>query len=215
MSSLRYSYNNSALLIGLKKGGSGGNGEEIPLPSGEWNVLVTDTVNGYFTRDKMRQNATNINNYFKKRGWSPTARMALLGNMEKESTMNPGLIEVGGGTTSDGPGRGLVQWTPGTKLLSVLDILYGKHDDWWDGGKQCAVLFAEYQESVGDADRGIEPEWYPTSSYNMTWREWATGNYDLKTLTNAFMYNYLRPASLNQPERYTYAQYWSSIFIKG
>ena len=112
-------------------------------------------------------------------------------------------------------GRGLVQWTPGTKLLSVLDILYGKHDDWWDGGKQCAVLFAEYQESVGDADRGIEPEWYPTSSYNMTWREWATGNYDLKTLTNAFMYNYLRPASLNQPERYTYAQYWSSVFIKG
>ena len=102
MSSLRYSYNNSALLIGFKKGGSGGGGSEIPLPSGKWNVLVTDTVNGYFTRDKMRQNAANINNYFKERGWSPTARMALLGNMEKESTMNPGLIEVGGGTTSDG-----------------------------------------------------------------------------------------------------------------
>ena len=40
-------------------------------------------------------------------------------------------------------------------------------------------------------------------------------NYDLKTLTNAFMYNYLRPASLNQPDRYEKAQYWSSIFIRG
>ena len=187
MSLLRYPYNNSALLIGLKKGGSGGGGGEIPLPSGNWNVLVTDTVQGYFSRDKMMQNAVNINNYFKERGWSATARMALLGNMEKESTMNPGLLEVGGGTTEDGPGRGLVQWTPGTKLLTVLDVLFGKHDDWYDGGKQCAALFAEYQESVGDADRGIEPEWYDTPSYRMTWREWATGNYDLKTLTNAFI----------------------------
>ena len=64
MSSLRYPYNNSALLIGLKKGGSGGGGGEIPLPSGNWNVLVTDTVQGYFPRDKMMQNAANINNSY-------------------------------------------------------------------------------------------------------------------------------------------------------
>lgn len=84
MSSLRYSYNNSALLIGLKKGGSGGGGSDIPLPSGKWNVIVTDKENGYFTLEQMKQNAANINNYFKERGWSPTARMALLGNMEKK-----------------------------------------------------------------------------------------------------------------------------------
>lgn len=210
-----YRMNNVALLVGLKKGGSGGAGGEIPLPSGKWNVVVSDSTSGYFTREQMKQNAANINNYFKERGWSPTARMALLGNIERECTMNPGLIEVGGGTTSDGPGRGLVQWTPGTKLLSVLDLLYGKHDDWYDGGKQCAVLFAEYQESVGDAHRGIEPEWYTTPSYRMGWREWATGNYNLKTLTEAFTYNYLRPADLNDPLRYQYAQYWSSVFIKG
>ena len=206
---------NSALLLGLSIGGSGGSGGEIPLPSGKWNVIVTDKENGYFTLDQMKQNAANINNYFKERGWSATARMALLGNMEKESTMNPGLIEVGGGTTSAGPGRGLVQWTPGQNLLTVLDVLYGGHDDWYDGGKQCAVLFAEYQESVGDAHRGIEPQWYQTSSYPITWRQWATGNYDLKYLTNAFMYNYLRPGDLNQPDRYVKAQYWSSVFIKG
>ena len=114
---------NSALLIGLSIGGSGGNGSEIPLPSGKWNVIVTDKENGYFTLEQMKQNAANINNYFKERGWSATARMALLGNMEKESTMNPGLIEVGGGTTPAGPGRGLVQWTPGQNLLTVLDVL--------------------------------------------------------------------------------------------
>ena len=32
---------NSALLIGLSIGGSGGIGGEIPLPSGKWNVIVT------------------------------------------------------------------------------------------------------------------------------------------------------------------------------
>ena len=205
---------NSALLIGLSIGGSGVSGGRSLL-SGKWNVIVTDKENGYFTLEQMKQNAANINNYFKERGWSATARRLRFREHGKRKYHGLGLIQVGGGTTPAGREVGSVQWTPGQNLLTVLDVLYGGHDDWYDGGKQCAVLFAEYQESVGDAHRGIEPQWYQTSSYPITWRQWATGNYDLKYLTNAFMYNYLRPGDLNQPDRYVKAQYWSSVFIKG
>lgn len=210
--SLRYK-DGTALLFYLmnKKGGS-----EIPIPSGEWNTIVTDTESGYLPWDKQIQNAVNVNNFFKEKGWALTPRMALLGNMTGESTLNPGLIEVGGGTTSDGPGRGLVQWTPGTALLKVLDVLYGGHNDWSDGNKQLAALWAEYEEASGLANRGIEKQWYETSTYPISYAEWAHDtSHNLDWLVYAFMANYLRPATLDHPERVTYANQWANHFIKG
>lgn len=210
--SLRYK-DGTALLFYLmnKKGGS-----EIPIPSGEWNTIVTDTESGYLPWDKQIQNAVNVNNFFKEKGWALTPRMALLGNMTGESTLNPGLIEVGGGTTSDGPGRGLVQWTPGTALLKVLDVLYGGHDDWSDGNKQLAAMWAEYEEASGLANRGIEKQWYETSTYPISYAEWAHDtSHNLDWLVYAFMANYLRPATLDHPERVTYANQWANHFIKG
>lgn len=209
---LRYK-DGTALLFYLmnKKGGS-----EIPIPSGEWNTIVTDTESGYLPWDKQIQNAVNVNNFFKEKGWALTPRMALLGNMTGESTLNPGLIEVGGGTTSDGPGRGLVQWTPGTALLKVLDVLYGGHNDWSDGNKQLAALWAEYEEASGLANRGIEKQWYETSTYPISYAEWAHDtSHNLDWLVYAFMANYLRPATLDHPERVTYANQWANHFIKG
>lgn len=210
--SLRYK-DGTALLFYLmnKKGGS-----EIPIPSGEWNTIVTDTESGYLPWDKQIQNAVNVNNFFKEKGWALTPRMALLGNMTGESTLNPGLIEVGGGTTSDGPGRGLVQWTPGTALLKVLDVLYGGHNDWSDGNKQLAAMWAEYEEASGLANRGIEKQWYETSTYPISYAEWAHDtSHNLDWLVYAFMANYLRPATLDHPERVTYANQWANHFIKG
>lgn len=210
--SLRYK-DGTALLFYLmnKKEGS-----EIPIPSGEWNTIVTDTESGYLPWDKQIQNAINVNNFFKEKGWALTPRMALLGNMTGESTLNPGLIEVGGGTTSDGPGRGLVQWTPGTALLKVLDVLYGGHDDWSDGNKQLAAMWAEYEEASGLANRGIEKQWYETSTYPISYAEWAHDtSHNLDWLVYAFMANYLRPATLDHPERVTYANQWANHFIKG
>lgn len=207
---------NSALifyLIGKKTGGGSG---EIVTPSGDWNTIVTDTVSGYLPWEQQIQNAVNVNNFFKEKGWALTPRMALLGNMTGESTINPGLIEVGGGTTSDGPGRGLVQWTPGTALLKVLDVLYGGHADWSDGNKQLAAMWAEYEEASGLANRGIEKQWYATSAYPISYAEWAHDtSHNLDWLVYAFMANYLRPATLDHPERVTYANQWANHFIKG
>lgn len=154
--------------------------------------------------DKQKNNAACIFSYFYFKGWTLNAIAALCGNVMQESKFNPALIEIGG------TGHGLVQWTPPSNLYDVLDVLFGNHDNWEDGTKQCDVLYAEYQESTGEAHRGIEPQWYPTSAYPMSWKEWATATSDPGNLALAFQANYERPASLHQ-ERAEYARKWFEI----
>jgi hypothetical protein len=57
-------------------------------------------------------------------GYSPVAAAGVMGNMQSESGFNPFIIQ-GGGTSMDpaaagGGGYGLVQWTPGSKLIPYL-----------------------------------------------------------------------------------------------
>lgn len=154
--------------------------------------------------DKQKNNAACIYSFFYFKGWTLQAIAGLCGNIFQESKFNPALIEIGG------TGHGLVQWTPPSNLYDVLDVLYGSHDDWENGDKQCSVLYAEYQESTGEEHRGIEPQWYPTSTYTMSWKEWASSTSDPGQLALAFQANYERPASLHQ-ERAEYARKWFDI----
>lgn len=154
--------------------------------------------------DKQKNNAACIYSYFYFKGWTLQSIAALCGNIMQESKFNPALIEIGG------TGHGLVQWTPPSNLYDVLDVLYGNHDDWESGDKQCSVLYAEYQESTGEAHIGIEPQWYQTSAYPISWKEWASSTSDPGELALAFQANYERPASLHQ-ERAEYARKWFDI----
>lgn len=169
-----------------------------PTTPTEW---IQGGTSEYFTRSKMENNAICIYNFFIRRGWTIQAIAGLLGNIQQESTFNPNLIEIGG------TGHGLVQWTPPSNLYDVLDVLYGSHDDWYLGDKQCNVIYAEYEEACGFADRGIEKQWYETSTYPMSWLEWSKSTGDVGTLALVFQRNYERPASIH-PERYDYAHEW-------
>ncbi len=151
--------------------------------------------------DKAINNACCILQFFAPKGWSIQAIAALCGNVQQESTFNPDLIEIGG------TGHGLVQWTPPTDLYHVLDVLYGSHSDWYDGDKQCNVIWAEYEQKTGLHDWGIEGQWYSTAQYPMTWEEWAHSTDDPGYLALAFQANYERPASLHQ-ERAQFARWW-------
>lgn len=146
-------------------------------------------------------NAIAIYNYWKAQGWTTQAICGFLGNVQQESVFNPALIEHGG------TGHGFVQWTPPTDLYKVLDVLYGKHDDWYDPIKQLSVILAEFQQSSGIKNWGIEPQWYSTSTYPMTWREWTQSIVDTGVLALVWQANYERPASLHQ-ERATWARAW-------
>lgn len=148
--------------------------------------------NAYLTDAEMQNNGEIIWSFFGgQEGWTREAVAALLGNMQGESTVNPGLWES---LVPYGGGYGLVQWTP-----------YTVYSEWagpgWEnnGTKQCECIMHEYRDGG---------QWYPTAQYPMTFEEWAHSTGDVGELAYAFMYNYERPASLDHPERKAYAENW-------
>ena len=167
-------------------------------------IIGTDSEYFEDYGDKQKNNAACIYSFFYFKGWTLQAIAGFCGNVMQESKFNPALIEVGG------TGHGLVQWTPPTDLYNVLDVLYGSHDDWQDGNKQCNVIYAEYEESTGMAHRGIEPQWYPSSYSSMDWKTWASSTQDPGELALIFQANYERPAILHS-ERAEYARKWYDI----
>lgn len=174
------------------------------MPKYTW---IQGTTTEYFSQKNMENNACCVWEFFSEKKWTLEAIAGLCGNIQQESTFNPALIEIGG------TGHGLVQWTPPEDLYRVLQVLYGGYDDWYNGSKQCNVIYAEYEESTGLAHRGIEPQWYPTAEYPMTWREWASSTADPATLAYAFQRNYERPAQIH-PERGEMAKNWYEFLKK-
>lgn len=148
----------------------------------------------YFNRSQMENNAIELWNYFGSYGWTENAVSAMLGNIEYESTFNPALIEIGG------TGHGLVQWTPPSDLYNVLNVLYGSSSDWVNPVKQCMVLQAEYEQSTGLVNRGIEPQWYKRGQWQYTYAEWASSLDSPAELASAFCWEYLRPAAATARE---------------
>lgn len=157
--------------------------------------------------DKQKNNGACIYSYFYFKGWTLQAIAGFCGNVMQESRFNPGLIEVGG------TGHGLVQWTPPTDLYNVLDILYGSHDNWKDGDKQCSVIYAEYEQYTGAKDYGIDKQWYTelaTHGYKMSWDAWAKSTEDPGYLALVYQDCYERPRDFHY-ERADYARQWYDI----
>ena len=67
--------------------------------------------NEYLTLEQMQTNAKYIYNKLLAAGWSKNAICAVLGNLETESTINPGLWQSFAENNMN-VGFGLVQWTP-------------------------------------------------------------------------------------------------------
>lgn len=157
--------------------------------------------NAFLTREEMTVNARIIYGYLTGRGWSPTAVCGMLGNMETESTINPGIWQnLDEGNTS--LGFGLVQWTPATKYL-----------DWCEPrGLDPAHLTAALARIEWEMEAG--EQFYPTDSYPMTFPEFKTSTESAGHLAQVFLINYERPADQNQPARSTQAEAWYEL-LKG
>lgn len=152
--------------------------------------------NRYLSLSEMENNAKIVYSIFTNKGWSLNAIAGMLGNMQSESTINPGIwqsLTVGSG---GGGGYGLVQWTPWTNYTDWADL---NGYDWDNGDAQCKWI-DEVTASVG--------QWKPTSSYPMKWSEFKVSTQSPETLAYTFLYNFERPASLDQPNRKTQARYW-------
>lgn len=164
--------------------------------------MSVTSANRYLTRSEMEGNAEVLTSVFLANGWSVNAIAAMLGNMESESGINPGIYE-GLDSTSTTNGFGLVQWTPNTKYKTWADE-NGYGADYGD-------IFNQTIRIRYELDNGLQ--WIATDAYPISFKEFSTSNESPETLAQAFLYNYERPASLDQPNRSTQAREWYEFIM--
>jgi surface antigen len=127
-------------------------------------------------RSEMEANAKYIWNYLGSKGWSLNAVAGMLGNMQYESTINPGRHQVGSG---DSGGYGLVQWTPKSKIINWLSN-NGYADDDMDGQLERILWEKENHEQ------------YAKNKYKYTFETFTTSLDNPYTLACAFAFDYER-----------------------
>lgn len=151
--------------------------------------------NAYLTRAEQQENALYIDAWLLARGWTRNAIAGMLGNMETESTINPGIWQSLAVGWWDG-GFGLVQWTPATKLKTWADA----------NGKDYTNINTQLERI--EWELANNEQWIATQLYPMSFAEFKTSTQTPEFLAQAFLRNYERPANQNQPNRSTQARYW-------
>lgn len=168
-----------------------------PVDFGSGSFTPPDPISGnrWLTLEEMQNNATYIYWYLSSRGWTLNAIAGMLGNMQTESTINPGIWQdLNEGNLSGGVG--LVQWTPASR-----------HLDWCEArGLDYSAMNSnldhlEYEVNDGD-------DYYPTEDYPETFAEFKVSTKDPYYLGLAFLANYERPADHDQPARGEQAEFW-------
>lgn len=149
----------------------------------------------YLTEEHRRDNAKLVRDFFAARGWTINAICAMLGNMEVESTINPGLIEGRKQSLSEDDGYGLTQWTPYTKLSNwaTRDGLVWMND----GGTQCKRIQYEMENEL---------QWI--TNIDISFRDFSQSTESLQYLTIAFCRNYERPKNPDYAQRVANARKW-------
>lgn len=159
-------------------------------------------VNRYLSEAEMQNNALIIKDYLSSRGWSLNAIAGLLGNMESESTINPGIWQsLDEGNMSGG--FGLVQWTPATNFTNWATET---HHIWNDGDAQLKWIDEE-TTSFG--------QWIQTESYPLTFASFKTSTETPEYLASAFLKNFERAGVEVEEERRSQASKWFSYISSG
>ena len=164
--------------------------------------------NGHLTQAEMEGNATMAANYFTNQNWTLNAICAMLGNMQAESGINPGIWE---NFVPYSTGYGLTQWTPYTKLSDWADA---EGLPWLDDGTtQCKRIDYESVNNLQwsyNLELGLAPP--------ITFLQFSTSHLDLNTLSNYFLWFYEHPADpgpATQAARQANAQAWWTFFGGG
>nr|DAP77565.1 MAG TPA: Morphogenesis protein 1 wall, phi29, hydrolase, infection [Caudoviricetes sp.] len=108
--------------------------------------------NSALNQSEMENNANIIINYYRSVGIDDRTIACILGNMQAESSINPGRYEGG-----VGPGYGLVQWTPQSSLINHCSTL--GLSPYTSGDVQLQVIVEEITGSSSVR------EWYTSSAF--------------------------------------------------
>lgn len=153
------------------------------------------TESEYLSSAEQEVNAAYIYKYLANEGWTVNAIAAMLGNMQSESTLNPGCWQSHRVGNMSG-GYSLTQWTPATKYL-----------DWCSGTyNDPSEMDAALARIVYEKDNGIQ--FYPSKSYDLTFSEFSVSEREPSWLAEAFVMNYEKPASVSyNPKEETYEEH--------
>jgi hypothetical protein len=156
---------------------------------------MTISKNEFLTLDEMKINAEYILTYLLNEGWTKNSICGSLGNMQTESTINPGIwqnLDEG----NESLGYGLVQWTPSTKYTNWCQDL----------GLVPGDMNSNLLRIIYEVENGLQ--WIATSDYPLSFQEFIVSTESPEYLAQAFLKNYERPADQDQPNRSTQARYW-------
>lgn len=151
--------------------------------------------NRYLSDSEMQNNASLVYSYLNNKGWTVNAIAAILGNMESESTINPGIWQNLTENNMSG-GFGLVQWTPATNFTEWAD----SHGYAWTDGEAQLKWIDEHTTSFG--------QWIPTDSYPLTFEEFKASSESVEYLASAFLKNFERAGIEVEAERRSQAVNW-------
>lgn len=149
------------------------------------------------TLAQMQVNARFIYKYGTYLGLHVNVICALLGNMQRESGLNPGRWEDDI-VNNYSKGFGLVQWTPATKYLNE------SHP--YEDGEPYEMLNNLYH--VCEYTSLAKSQYIPTDDYPETYLEFMTSTKSISYLTKAFLYNFERASAEALDERIANANYW-------
>jgi hypothetical protein len=112
-------------------------------------------------------------------GWTPEAIAGLLGNLQHESSINPGRWE--GDSVGSGPGYSLVQWTP-----------YTNYTDWCasQGRSDPSEMDNAIARILYELENGLQ--YFATDSYPLSFRAFTQSTGSPYDLACAFAWNYER-----------------------
>lgn len=151
--------------------------------------------NRYLSQIEMDNNALIVTSYLLSKGWTLNAIAGLLGNMESESTINPGIWQsLTEGNMSGG--FGLVQWTPATNFTNWAD---GLGFSWSDGNAQLQWI---------DEQTTLFGQWIKTDVYPLSFEEFKTSTETPQYLASAFLKNFERAGVEVENERRSQAYEW-------
>lgn len=154
--------------------------------------------NFYLNDEQMTGNAQYILNYLLKKGWSKNSVCGMLGNMQTESTINPGIWQSLKAGNYDG-GYGLVQWTPATNFTTWASQNGYAMDD----------INGQLERIIWEVAN--HEQWISTSAYPMSFSQYIKSTDSPYNLAMVFIANYERPENPSQPIRGTQAQHWFDI----
>lgn len=164
-------------------------------------IQIYYSGNRYLTMEEMKVNANYIFKYLTTRGWSKNAIAGLLGNLQTESTINPGIWE-GLIPNRDDRGYGLVQWTPSTKYL------YWANDNNLVSDKMDSNLKRIEYEVINQIQWGNDSK---GNRAPLTFKEFTESTLSPYELGMMFLHHYERPLVYDQPIRGTQAEFWYSF----